>query len=162
MKAYVSIFYYQSTPKSLYIIYITVRFRKQNRIVEIFNIITLFPKQPITPHPTQETLGSRMYGLRSPRTQTVIKIPTICLLMIHLKSWETPLILLSLSSLVATLLFKVSLINEFHFAETLLLSDPKTFEALSGTTSWNLQTCIFNSKKLKTIKSLNYTLLMLL
>jgi len=56
---------------------------------------TLFPRQPMMPQPTQETLGCCMYGRRSFLTQTVIKIPTICLLVIQSKQCGKLLLLLS-------------------------------------------------------------------
>lgn len=121
--------------------------------------ITLFPRHPMMPHPTQETLGFRKNGWRSLRTQTDISMPTICLLMRHRNScWIIPLSIIDLfpflprkdfhclstklSSLYDTLcdfLFRLLLINEFHFIDIFFLSDPRTLEALRGTTSWNLK-----------------------
>lgn len=93
-------------------------------------VCTLFPRQPMMPQPIQETLGCCIYGRRQLRTQIEISIPTICLLIIHLKSWG---ILLS-----ELLLFRAPLISAFHFMAALLFSDPRIFAALRGTTSWNL------------------------
>ena len=123
------------------------------------------------PHPTHETLGCRMKGRRLLRTQTDISIPTICLLMIHWK-WSCGM-LLSIDfpffvgkwfsciwsywslSRQSIFLFRASLIKEFHFIEILLFSDPRTFDALRGTISWNLN--MKNRDRLVlSLSSLNY------
>lgn len=96
-------------------------------------MFTLFPKQPITPQPTHETLELLTCGRSSLRTQTEINIPTICLLMMHLK-----LALNLVSSAFVSLLIRAFLIKEFHLMEILLFSGPSTFPTRRGTTSWNL------------------------
>lgn len=86
------------------------------------------------PHPTQETLGFLINEHKSFLTQTEINIPTICLLIIQLNSCGNNFLLFPIL-FSFPFLFKACLINEFHFAEILPLSDPRTFVALSGTTS---------------------------
>lgn len=126
-------------------------------------MFTLFPRQPMVPQPTQDTLGCPTKRRRSDLTQTLTNIPTICLLMIHLKSggvvWLDSSELPSLYGYtfclseaafnsnwfllpcfkVGLVLFKAALIKEFHFVGILVFSVPSMFLALNGTISWNLQ-----------------------
>lgn len=118
-------------------------------------MFTLFPKQPMTPQPMHETLGWWRNCRSSSLIHTVVIMPTICLVMMHLNSPVElpPLELAALScrdlsslsfnfepslDLLAVDLFNVSRMREFHLLEIHLFSGPRTFFALSGTISWNL------------------------
>jgi len=89
-----------------------------------------------------------MSGLRLLLTHTDVKMPTICLLLMHLK--PSPCIEPSFALLFVDswfnfapsslyFLLSASPISEFHFADTQLFLGPSTFLALSGTISWNLK-----------------------
>jgi hypothetical protein len=111
-------------------------------------MLTLFPRQPMMPEPMHETSRWWMSGLRLLLTHTDVNMPTICLLLMHLKPSPciepsfAPLFVESwfnfaLSSL--SFLLSASPISEFHFADAQLFLGPRTFLALSGTISWNLK-----------------------
>lgn len=109
-------------------------------------MLTLFPRHPMIPEPMHDTSRWWMNGLRLLLTQTEVKMPTICLLLMHLN----PCIELSIALLFVDswfncappflpFLLSASPISEFHFADIQLLVGPSTFLALSGTISWNLK-----------------------
>lgn len=118
-------------------------------------MFTLFPKQPMTPQPIHETLGWWRNCRSSSLIHTVVIMPTICLVMMHLNCPVelSPLELAALScrdlsslsfnfepplDLLVVDLFNVSRMREFHLLDIHLFSGPRTFFALSGTISWNL------------------------